>query len=204
MSTLLQCYKVTHSAGTKSLFHDLGLTIQSGDRIGMVGHNGSGKSTLLSILNGSQQPDDGEIACNNSLVMETVEQFIDVRLTRLTLFEALLEKLPESERSFGEYRVSMLLDQLGFTDEEFHFSVGSLSGGQQNRLMFARAVINDPNLVLFDEPTNHLDLSTILLFEDFLNHSLAAGFILISHDRQFLDSVTNRTLFLREIGRAHV
>lgn len=164
----------------------------------MVGHNGSGKSTLLSILNGSQPPDAGEIAFNNSLILETVEQFIDLRLTRLTLFEALLEKLPEPERSFSEYRVSMLLEKLGFTADEFHYSVASISGGQQNRLMFARAVINDPNLVLFDEPTNHLDLSTILLFENFLNHTLTAGMIIISHDRQFLDSVTNRTLFLRD------
>jgi len=198
MSTLLQCYKVSHSAGTKPLFHDLDLTVQTGDKIGMVGHNGSGKSTLLSILNKSQSPDDGELAFNKSLILETVEQFIDPRLTELTLFDALLEKLPESERSFSEYRVSMLLNQLGFTTDDFQYPVGSISGGQQNRLMFARAVINDPNLVLFDEPTNHLDLSTILLFEDFLNHSLTAAFVIISHDRQFLDSVTNRTLFLRD------
>jgi ATPase subunit of ABC transporter with duplicated ATPase domains len=198
MTTLLQCYRVSHAAGTKHLFQELDLTIQSGDKIGMVGHNGCGKSTLLSILNRNQPPDDGEIAFNNSLVLETVEQFIDVRLTKLTLFDALLEKLPAAERSFGEYRVSMLLEQLGFMADEFQYRVDALSGGQQNRLMFARAIINDPNLVLFDEPTNHLDLSTILLFEDFLNNSLTAGFILISHDRQFLDSVTNRTLFLRD------
>ncbi len=198
MSTLLQCYRVSHSAGTKPLFHELDLTIQSGDKIGIVGHNGSGKSTLLSILNRSQPPDDGEIAFNNSLILETVEQFINPRLTELTLFEALLEKLPTAERSFGEYRVSMLLEQLGFTAEEFQYRVDSISGGQQNRLMFARAVINDPNLVLFDGPTNHLDLATILLFEDFLKRSLTAGFVIISHDRQFLDSVTNRTLFLRD------
>jgi len=95
----------------------------------------------------------------------------------------------------------MLLGQLGFSETEFAYKVGDLSGGQQNRLMFARAVLNEPNLILFDEPTNHLDLKTLLYFESFLK-TMNAGYLLISHDRYFLDNVTNRTLFLRD-GRIY-
>lgn len=194
---LLQCHRLSHAMGTKALFRDLDMTINAGDRIGLVGHNGSGKSTLLSLLNGSVEPDTGDISRSNDLFMETVEQFIDPALHHLTLFEALAQKLPAEEKDFSDYKVAMLLEQLGFGAHEFDFGVGDLSGGQQNRLMFARAVLNEPNLILFDEPTNHLDLRTLLYFEDYLK-SMDAAYLIISHDREFLDAVTNRTLFLRD------
>jgi ATP-binding cassette, subfamily F, member 3 len=197
MTTLLQCFRLTHRAGTKPLFDKLDLTINSGDRIGLVGHNGSGKSTLFSLLSGAEPPEAGEIARAGDLMLETVEQFIDPGLRGHTLADALAAKLPVEERAFSEYKVAMLLARLGFVEREFEHRVGDLSGGQQNRLMFARAVINSPNLILFDEPTNHLDLRTLLYFEDFLR-GMAAAYILISHDRQFLDAVTDRTLFLRD------
>jgi len=197
MSVLLQCHRLNHAMGTKPLFSDLDLIINTGDKIGLVGHNGSGKSTLFSILNNQLEPDDGDISRTNSLRLETVEQFIDPELNDLSLFEALHKKLPAEERDFSDYKAVMLLQQLGFDESELSHKVSHLSGGQQNRLMFARAVINNPTLILFDEPTNHLDLQTLIYFENFLI-SLDAAFLLISHDRQFLDAVTDRTLFLRD------
>ena len=172
--------------GTKTLFQKLDLTINSNDRIGMVGHNGSGKSTLLSILEGSESPDAGDISRNKALHLETVEQFISPSLLDLTLIEALASKLPDEEIIKSRYRAELLLTQLGFSDHEHGFVVADLSGGQQNRLMFARAIITEPNVILFDEPTNHLDLSTLLIFENHLK-SMRAAFLLISHDREFLD-----------------
>jgi ATP-binding cassette subfamily F protein 3 len=197
MSVLLQCHRLNHAMGTKPLFSDLDLIINTGDKVGLVGHNGSGKSTLFSILNNHQDPDDGDISRTNNLLLETVEQFIDPDLNDLSLFEALQKKLPPEERDFSEYKAVMLLQQLGFDESQLQHKVSHLSGGQQNRLMFARAVINNPTLILFDEPTNHLDLQTLIYFENFLV-SLDAAFLLISHDRQFLDAVTDRTLFLRD------
>lgn len=197
MSVLLQCHRLHHAMGTKPLFTDLDLAINTGDRIGLVGHNGSGKSTLLSIISAGTSPDDGDISRTNNLSLEMVEQFINPRLNQISLFDALCEKLPVEEKDFSQYKAEKLLHQLGFTDQELGFQVEHLSGGQQNRLMFARAVINNPTLILFDEPTNHLDLKTLLFFEEFLA-SLDAAYLLISHDRQFLDAVTDRTLFLRD------
>lgn len=197
MPPLIQCHRVSHSTGTKALFKDLDLTINTGDRIGLVGHNGSGKSTLLGILNNSTNADEGDISRNNELHLETVEQFIDATLNDQTLLEALTEKLPIEDRVSHQYKAEQLLMQLGFGAPEFSYLVKDLSGGQQNRLMFARALITEPNLILFDEPTNHLDLKTLLLFEDYLR-SLKAAFLLISHDREFLDAVTDRTVFLRD------
>ncbi|MCZ6501810.1 MAG: ATP-binding cassette domain-containing protein, partial [Gammaproteobacteria bacterium] len=197
MSVLLQCHRVVHSMGTKPLFTGLDLVINNGDKVGLVGHNGSGKSTLLSILNGQLSPDDGDITRTTDLLLETVEQFIDPGLNERSLFEALCEKLPREERDFSEYKAVMLLQQMGFNEVELGYKVSNLSGGQQNRLMFARAVINKPTLILFDEPTNHLDLQSLMIFEDFLG-SLEVAYLLISHDRHFLDAVTDRTLFLRD------
>ena len=197
MTTLVQGHRISHAMGTKQLFHNLDISINSKDRIGLVGHNGSGKSTLLSILNGSETPDEGDLSYNSTLKLETVEQFVNDSLLPLTLVDALGIKLAEDERAYSEYKLPKLLHELGFTEDEHEFCVNDLSGGQQNRLMFARALINEPNLILFDEPTNHLDLATLVQFENLLN-SLDVAFLLISHDRQFLDSVTNKTIFLRD------
>ena len=154
-----------------------------------------GKSTLLAILNGKVEADEGDLSSSRSLHLETVEQFISESLFSLSLVDALANKLPIEEREFKRYQVEQLLTELGSSPpHEYLFLVSDLSGGQQNRLMFARAIINEPNLILFDEPTNHLDLKTLLFFENFLNN-LNASYIIISHDREFLDAVTDKTLF---------
>ena len=197
MATLIQCHRLTHSLGNKALFNSLDIAINEGDKIGLVGHNGSGKSTLLGILSQALEANEGEISLNRRLQLEVVEQFINPRLSDHTLAQALADKLPEEGKDFNQYRVEQLLAELGFSPIEYNYLVSDLSGGQQNRLMFARAVINNPNLILFDEPTNHLDLTTLLYFEKFLQQ-LDAGFLLVSHDRQFLDAVTHRTVFLRD------
>ena len=151
--------------GTQSVLADVSIHIESSDKIGLVGHNGSGKSTLLAILAGALDPDEGEISRSRELHLEQIEQFMDPLLNRHSLFEALAEKLPAEERAYHEFKVTRTLESLGFARSECSVPVADLSGGQQNRLMFARAVINEPNLVLFDEPTNHLDLQTIVQFE---------------------------------------
>ena len=197
MPPLIQCQRISHSIGTRALIRDLDLTINTNERIGMVGHNGSGKSTSLSILEGTEAPDAGDISRNKALHLETVEQLISPSLLDLTLIEALVRKLPNEEIIKRRHKAELLLTQMGFSDQEHGFRVADLSGGQQNRLMFARAIIAEANVILFDEPTNHLDLSALLIFEDHLK-SMRAAFLLISHDREFLDSVTNRTVFLRD------
>ncbi|MCB1646316.1 MAG: ABC-F family ATP-binding cassette domain-containing protein, partial [Pseudomonadales bacterium] len=197
MITLIQCQQLSHCVSTRPLFSDLQFTISSTDKIGLVGYNGCGKSTLFSLLNLRTEPDEGEVAHGSQLRLETVEQFISPALLTMTLAEAVADKLPEEEKSWRDYQVGQILTELAFEPDQFDFRVSDLSGGQQNRLMFARAMINEPNLILFDEPTNHLDLATILLFEQYLQNFNGA-FVLISHDRAFLDAVTNRTLFLRD------
>ncbi|MCZ6642524.1 MAG: ABC-F family ATP-binding cassette domain-containing protein [Gammaproteobacteria bacterium] len=193
MSLLLHAKSVSHSLGDKRLFRDLDLAISAGDRLALVGHNGSGKSTLLSLLGGSAMPDSGEIAKKRGLVLASVEQFLPPYLEPKSVVAAVAELAPEQER----WRAEALLAQLGFSEVEFALLVGELSGGEQNRLMFARALVVEPDLLLLDEPTNHLDLATLVLFEKILKE-FRGGFLLVSHDRAFLDGVSQQTLFLRD------
>lgn len=197
MSTLITCNNLKHTLGNQVLFDGVHLSIHEQDRIALVGHNGCGKSTLFSLLNRQHEADSGELACKKGLRFETVEQFLPQHLESCTLLEAVEQKI-EDNPNIPDYQATMLLQELGFGESEWGFLVKDLSGGQKNRLMFARAVISEPELVFLDEPTNHLDLDTILYFENYFRESLQCAFLLISHDRNFLDAVTNRTLFLRD------
>jgi len=194
---LLQCHNVGHRVGNRQLFRELSFSINEGSKVGLVGHNGAGKSTLLSILSGALESDEGDISRSNQLQLETVEQFLPAELQQQQLLTCLLDKIPAEDRDFSLYLAEKLLDIMGFSVGERAYLVGDLSGGQQNRLMFARAVINQPNLILFDEPTNHLDMKTLVFFEQYLQ-AMSASFVIISHDRAFLDAVTDRTVFLRD------
>ena len=188
MAILVQITKLHHTLGGKELFSDIDLAINEGDRIGLVGHNGSGKSTLLSLLAGESQPDQGEVQWRRGLRVKAVEQFLPEPLAGKSAVEAVGSE---------QWRSESILTTLGFTQEALEFAVGHLSGGQQNRLMFARALVDEPDLLLLDEPTNHLDLATIVKFEEQLV-AIRSAFILVSHDRAFLDAVTARTLVVRD------
>jgi ATPase subunit of ABC transporter with duplicated ATPase domains len=198
MSVLLSCRRLGHGAGTKTLFQDLSFSVNKGDKIGLNGHNGCGKSTLLKLLAGDIQPDDGEINRRGGLRLGVVEQFLPEGLAGLDLERAVLERIPAADRDELAYRAAVTLTNLGFQDPQFALAVSDLSGGQLNRLMLARALVNDPDLVLFDEPSNHMDLATLAMLERYLADEIACAFVLVSHDRALLDGVTNRPLILRD------
>ena len=192
MSTLLRAHALTHAMGREPLFENLDVSVTTNDRIGLVGHNGSGKSTLLGVLAGAREPDSGRVERRNGLRLALVEQFLPARLAGSTLLAAATAAAPEEP-----WRAEATLGQLGFSDDEFDVPVSGLSGGQQNRLMFARALVADPELLLLDEPTNHLDLATMVVFEAALA-AFPGACVVVSHDREFLDTVTHSTLFLRD------
>ena len=197
MKVMLQARELSHAAGERTLFAGLDVAVHDGDRLALVGHNGSGKTTLLNLLSGDVTPDAGEVQRRRGLVISRVEQFLPPVLTRMPALEAVAARGRPGER----WRAEVLLADFGFAASEHQLPVGALSGGQQNRLMFARALMSEPELLLLDEPTNHLDLATLLVFERILG-AFAGAFVLVSHDRAFLDGVADQTLFLRD-GRLH-
>ena len=202
MSFLFSCRGLTKSYGAQTLFSDLSLVINSGDRVGLIGPNGSGKSTLLKIISGMEQEDHGTIQLRRQCVVSYLAQE-SVFHPGERLVDHLLPPLepygmePEQKRA----RVQTLLSRAEFADE--NLEAQTLSGGWRKRLSICRALVNDPDLLVMDEPTNHLDLEGILWLEKLLAGTFKAtpaAFIIVSHDRQFLENSVNRVV---ELSRSY-
>lgn len=197
MSTLLTAQSLHVETAFGPLFTDLSFTLKKGDRIGLIGYNGCGKSTLLQVLDGTLIPSSGRVALANHCLMARVEQHLPAELLDRTLIQAVLAQLPESARESQRWQAERLLTEMGFSPAEIDNPAATLSGGQHTRLLLARALILQPDLLLLDEPGNHLDLPTLLWLENFLN-SWSGSFVLVSHDNPLLDAVTNTSWILRD------
>jgi len=197
MSTLLTALSLRVDTAFDTLFNDLTFSLKKGDRIGLLGDNGCGKSTLLKILDGTDAPLAGTVALAGHCLMARVEQHLPESVYPLTMIDAVLAQLPQAERESLRWRAETLLAGMGFTPQDTALQSATLSGGQHTRLLLARALINEPDLLLLDEPSNHLDLPTLLWLEQFLQN-WSGSFVLVSHDRQLLDAVTNGSWILRD------
>jgi len=193
MSTYLTAQAVTLNFTTQPLFNAITFTIQRGDKVGLIGHNGCGKSSLLKLLSGQFEPSSGTIAKANTRLMRYVEQHLPEALNSYSVLSALSEFISDDE----VWRAELLLDELGFSIREREMAVENCSGGQQMRLLLARAIIHQPDLLLLDEPSNHLDLPSLLWLEQFLS-AWKGSFVLVSHDQTLLDRVTNTTWVMRD------
>ena len=202
MKTLVSLQDVHFQYDSSPLFAGLDFSLNEGEKVAIVGHNGCGKSTMLSLIDRKQEPERGIVTYMRGLRHATVEQFLPAELSSLSLRDAVLAALSPEQRECEPYRADVVLDELFFRPEEGEVPAGKLSGGQKNRLMLARAIIDDPDLVLMDEPTNHMDVETLVYIEDYLRHRARFAFAIISHDRRFLDRVTDKTVVLRD-GKAH-
>lgn len=197
MSTLLTAQSLRVETSFGPLFSDLSFTLKKGDRLGLIGDNGCGKSTLLKLLDGSLSPLSGTVTVARHCLLARVEQHLPDALLSVTLMDAVLAQLPLTGRESQRWRAESLLATMGLTPQEITLTAGTLSGGQHTRLLLARALILEPDLLLLDEPGNHLDLPTLLWLEQFLQ-SWSGSFVMVSHDAALLDAVTNGTWILRD------
>lgn len=197
MSTLLTAQSLHVDTAFGPLFTNLSFTLKKGDRIGLIGYNGCGKSTLLQVLDGTIVPNSGSVALANHCLMARVEQHLPDTLLAQPLLQAVLAKLPVLERESQRWQAERLLAEMGFTPDEVLQRASTLSGGQHTRLLLARVLIQQPDLLLLDEPGNHLDLPTLLWLESFLQ-TWQGSFVLVSHDNIPLDAVTNASWILRD------
>ena len=193
MAIALISLSAVHLAyGHHPLLDGADLTIQSDERIGLIGRNGAGKSSLLRLLDGRTQPDDGAITVAGHVRVATVEQEPILDET-LTIEQTVMgEYDPDNEDWQRGPRVLALIDKLGLPPEAL---VGTLSGGMRKRVALISAMANQPTLLLLDEPTNHLDLDGINWLETTLKQWPGSA-IIITHDRRFLDSVATRIVEL--------
>jgi len=199
---LLSCEGVSKAYGARPLFTGLSFGLFEGDRVGLIGPNGSGKSTLLKILAGIEEPDSGTRSVRRSIRTGYVPQdpvFASERAVEDVLAEALAASPAgaglESYEIAG--RVAATLSRAGFADP--HQKVAVLSGGWRKRLAIARELVAEPDVLLMDEPTNHLDLEGILWLEALLAER-ALAYLVVSHDRYFLENVAGRML---ELNRSY-
>ena len=194
MPPLICAQSLSKRYDSRTLFREISLTIQEGERIGLIGPNGAGKSTLLKILAGLESADDGRVETSRTARVAYLAQeddFAPVSTVEGVLVKALDDShLDEHTR---QTRAAILMGRLGFADGAAR--VDTLSGGWRKRLAIGRQLIREPDLLLMDEPTNHLDLGGIAWLEKFLERTNFA-YVLISHDRQFLEKVTNRMVEL--------
>ncbi|RDI99499.1 ATP-binding cassette domain-containing protein [Dyella solisilvae] len=213
--------------GSRLLLSDIDLVIQSGWRLGVVGRNGCGKSSLFAALQGTVEPDAGDLDLPARLRMASVAQetpaLPDPAIEYVMggdeeLATALRDEFDAQARGDTEAmakahhrieelhgydaraRAGRLLHGLGFSPETHETPVKEFSGGWRVRLNLARALMAPSELLLLDEPTNHLDLDAVLWLEEWLRR-YQGTLLVISHDREFLDGVITHTLHLND-GRA--
>ncbi|MHA6728526.1 ABC-F family ATP-binding cassette domain-containing protein [Devosia sp. A369] len=182
----------------ETLFSNLNFVIGDGDRVGLVAGNGRGKTTLLRSMAGQGELTAGDIVRSRGLTVGYVEQDMPAASMGLTLYDAVLQALPPSERDSDSWRVDVVLDEFETPAEMRNRKLAELSGGWQRIALIARCWVLQPDALLLDEPTNHLDLGKLFQLENWLNQAARnMPVVIASHDRQFLDATTNRTLFLR-------
>jgi len=201
MSYLYSCQGLAKAYGAQTLFSDISLVINPGDRVGLIGPNGSGKSTLLKIICDREDEDSGTILRRKHSVISYLAQE-DLFDDSLSLVDSLLVVLDSSPIDDTEKvsRVQTMLSRAEFRDQTV--PVSQLSGGWRKRLSVCRALVAEPDLLVMDEPTNHLDIEGILWLEKLLAGSFKASpsaFILVSHDRRFLENSVNRVIELSRI-----
>ena len=186
----LQIESLTKSIGDRMLFSDLSLTVEEGDKIGIVARNGSGKTTLLNIICGLDDYDSGKITFSDGIRVGYLSQSPEFDPEMSALDYAKPE--PHDVEDYGaEDRAKQMLSQLGISD--FSQRLGTMSGGQFKRVSIAKVLLQEPDLLVLDEPTNHLDIAMVEWLENYLTR-LRTTLIMVTHDRYFLDNVCTRIL----------
>lgn len=198
MAILCSVKNLEKSFGAQHLFQGLSFGLFEGEKLGLIGANGTGKSTLLKILMGEEDSDDGEVTFKSGLRRACVAQQ-DQFDESLDVEHAILKSLQKSGMDAVERQVKtqMVLGLSGFSDPKQ--PVSTLSGGWRKRLAIASAVVQEPEILFLDEPTNHLDIEGVLWLENLLKRARFA-FVVITHDRYFLENVTNRIM---ELGKRY-
>ncbi len=208
---VMEATGITKVFGDKVILHDFSLTVNRGDRIALVGPNGVGKTTLLNMLIGKEQPDSGEVKIGTNLALALFDQARAQLDGDMTLWDSLTGD-PDMRVSGKADQIMVrgnpkhvvgYLKEFLFDEAQARAPVRSLSGGEKARLLLAKLMARESNLLVLDEPTNDLDVETLDLMQELLGN-YDGTVILVSHDRDFLDRVAATTIAMEGDGRATV
>src|SRR3984957_13223628 len=218
---MLTLSQVSKAFAGRTLFSDVSLQVNRGDRIGLVGPNGAGKSTLFSLILGEASPDTGRVVLEKSATMgflpqesapagdETVLELACAISPQMVKAQRTIkrheaadthedEEYHEALATFDELggwqlepKAKQILNGLAFRESDFHRQARTMSGGWIMRAHLARLLVIEPDLLLLDEPTNHLDLESLVWLQSYLT-TYSGAILLISHDRSFLNALAER------------
>ncbi len=191
---LLEAKRISKSfAPDHKLFHDLDLFIGPDTRLGIIGENGCGKSTLLKVLLDEERPDSGHIFRSELLKAAFFEQNRSALDPNQSLMRAVCPYGDSVYFQGRQVHIRSYLDRFLFSQEQLDLPISKLSGGEQSRVLIAKLMLIECNLLVLDEPTNDLDLMSLNILQDCLNE-FEGAVILVSHDRYFLDQVSEDIL----------
>jgi len=183
---MISVKNISKRYGTRVLFSDVSFDVLAGEKIGLVGRNGHGKTTLFRIITKEEEADEGKVFMPNNYAIGYLGQHLT--FSKPTVLEEGCVGLHPEEIG-AEWKVEKILSGLGFSEDDFKRNPSEFSGGFQMRIALAKVLVSEPDMLLLDEPTNFLDIVSIRLLEKFLR-SWKSELIVISHDRDLVDSVT--------------
>ena len=182
----------------KLILKPFSLQITKGEAIGVLGRNGAGKSTLVKLLTGELKPTSGTIKLTSNLHYSYLDQLRSTIDLEKSLWETLCPNggdtifLPDRTKHVVAYLKDFLFD-----GKQAHAKVSTLSGGEQNRLLLAKLLINPGNFLILDEPTNDLDMDTLDMLVEILSE-YKGSLLIVSHDRDFLERLATRTIVIEQ------
>lgn len=185
---ILNAEKLSKSFGEKELFCAVTLGINKGDKVGVIGVNGTGKSTFLKIIAGLEEADDGQVIKGRDVSVSYLAQAPEF-LENDTIVGYVLR----GKKNSSEAEAKRILTKLGIVD--FAADIQKLSGGQRKRVALAKTLVEPAEVLILDEPTNHLDNEMVIWLEQYIRQ-FKGELIMVTHDRYFLDNVTNRIVEL--------
>lgn len=180
-------HQISKSFGTQTLFKKITFSVENGQKIGLIGPNGAGKSTLLKILAQQHTADEGDVSFGKNLRVGYMEQSPKFKAED-TIYDSIINNSPDPDDAKYMGLTWELISRLQLDTFDVYKKVSELSGGWLKRVALARALVGEPDLLLLDEPTNHLDLVSIQWLEDFLVRQTDMAYMLITHDRLFLQN----------------
>ena len=190
---LVNIEEVSKAFDIRALLERVSLGVSEGDRIGIVGRNGSGKSTLMKVIAAIESPDEGRVTKANSVKIGLLSQ-VDKADLNSTVGDVVIGDRAKHEWA-SDAGIREVFTGLfgGFDDHLFERKFATLSGGEKRRVGLAKLLIDELDLILLDEPTNHLDVEGVAWLASHLNSRKSLAVLVITHDRWFLDAVTDRT-----------
>ena len=205
--------KVCKSFGFDLVLNNIDITVQKGEKVGLIGTNGSGKSTILKIIAGQESIDSGSLSIRNNISIGYLSQIpeekdIIVKDYINSAFKEIIELKEKLERyekfiSLGGYeyetKIQKILPVFNITEEILNRNFNTLSGGEKTIISLIRLLLQEPDVLLLDEPTNHLDINKMIWLEKTLKN-YKGTIILVSHDRYFMDNVINKVYLLTKRG----